>query len=670
MTMDFFSRQEQARRNTGSLVFYFVIAGFGIVAMVCLIVASVIAVIAGFLIEPTQFWIVRDFNKIIVVTAIFTGGTILGLSLVRISELKRGGGDALASMLGGTLIPVDTTDPTFRKVLNVTEETAIAAGIPCPPVYILGREDGINAFAAGYRPQTAIIGVTRGAAELLDRDELQGVIAHEISHILYGDMRLNIRLIGLVHGVMVMGLFGRRLFLRSMGYSGMFSRDAEGGASFFPGVLGGLALMVVGAAGTLVGSFLKASICRQREYLADASAVQFTRNPAGIIGALKKMGGWPIGSQMESNRAEEASHLFIGQTRDSIFRRLLATHPTLEQRIRRLDPSWDGAFPTVDEETRRCMAMASKREIPGLLALARPPAVQELRDNGCGDVAEPAALSSTVGSLEAACLEFARGLMAQIPQSLVLACRNPEHARSLLFALLLSTDEKIRSNQLDALLQLTDIRCHDQVAEFYEIPEIRRPALRQILLDMAIPALRRMPRETYAVFKEVVTLLIHADRRVDLSEWMIHRVLFRRIAPFFGASRDVPMTVEGFAPVIRSVEMLLSCLAHLGKRIREPDERRASAENAFARGAGRLDLSGVSLLPLEASNLAALDNALASLELLTPPWKKQLLEAAAAVVLADGVVTAPQGIVLRGVAEGLDLPMPPLLPGQTIHTTP
>ncbi len=671
--MDFFSRQEQARRNTGSLLFYFAIAGFGVVVMVCLIVAAVIAIIAGFLSDPGQYWIVRDFNKIMVATAVITAAVILGLSLVRINELRHGGGDSLALLLGGTLIPVDTTDPTYRKILNVTEETAIAAGIPCPPVYILGHEEGINAFAAGYRPQTAVIGVTKGAAELLDRDELQGVIAHEMSHVLYGDMRLNIRLIGLIHGVTVMGAFGRRIFLRSLGYGGFISRRVRDGRSFLPGILGGVALMVVGASGTFIGSLLKASICRQREYLADASAVQFTRNPAGIIGALKKMGGWSIGSQLESSRAEEASHLFVGQARGTIFRRLFATHPSLKQRIRLLDPAWDGAFPNVDEETRRSLAMASRREIPGLLALSRHMRTETaLSDAGehCGGTgSEPHDISREVGSLEAACLDYARTVMARIPPWLVQTTRNPEHARSLVFALLLSPSETIRARQLDGLLQLTDIRCHDQVADFFEAEELHQPALRQLLLDMAIPALRRMPRETYAVFKEVVVLLIHADKRVDLSEWMIHRVLIRRIAPFFDAKRDVPMKVEGLAPVIRPVEILLSCLVHLSRRIEDPDERAAAAERAFAKGSERLDLSGITLLPYEDCTLAALDGALNKLELLTPPWKKQLLEASAAVILADGIVAERQGIVLRGVAEGLDLPMPPLLPGQTVHTT-
>lgn len=671
--MDFFARQEQARRNTGSLVFYFVIAGFGVVAMVCLIVAAAIAIISGFLPNDGQYWIVRDFNKIMAVTAFVTGTVTLGLSLARINELRRGGGDSLASMLGGTLIPVDTTDPTYRKILNVTEETAIAAGIPSPPVYILGHEEGINAFAAGYRPQTAVIGVTKGAAELLDRDELQGVIAHELSHVLYGDMRLNIRLIGLIHGVTVMGVFGRRIFLRSLGYGGLVSRRVRDGRSFFPGVLGGLALMVVGAAGTFIGSLLKASICRQREYLADASAVQFTRNPSAIIGALKKMGGWSIGSQLESSRAEEASHLFIGQARSTIFRRLFATHPTLEQRIRRLDPAWDGAFPVVDEETRRSLAMASRREVPGLLALGahvQPQADSSETGQRCGgDGSEPEAVSREVGSLEAACLDYARTLMASLPPWLLQTTRNPEHARSLVFALLLSSDAAVRARQLDGLLLLTDIRCHDQVVEFFEAGDIHVPAMRQLLLDMAVPALRRMPRETYAVFKEAVTMLISADRRVDLTEWMIHRVLIRRIAPFFDANRDVPMKVVGFAPVIRYVEVLLSCLAHLGRRIEDPATRRAATQHSFDKGLELLDISGIQLLAYEDCTLVALDSALNKLELLTPPWKKQLLEASAAVIMADGIVAVRQGIVLRGVAEGLDLPMPPLLPGQTVHTT-
>ncbi|WP_171268311.1 M48 family metallopeptidase [Oceanidesulfovibrio marinus] len=673
-SMDFFARQEQARRNSGSLIFYFVLAGFGIVAMTCLIVAAVIVIILGTFPSLGDSWLARDFNQIMILTAVLTGGFITGLSLDRIRILRRGGGDALARLLGGSLIPVDTTDPTYRKVLNVVEETSIAAGIPAPPVYILEREEGINAFAAGYRPQTAVIGITKGAAELLDRDEIQGVIAHELSHVLYGDMRLNIRLVGLIHGVTVIGLAGRRMLLRSMGYGVVMARGLRSGHSFLPGVLGGLALMVVGSAGTLVGSLLKASICRQREYLADASAVQFTRNPAGIIGALKKMGGWAIGSQLESSNAEEVSHLFIGQVRGALFRRLFSTHPPLNERIRRIDPGWDGSFPVVDEETRRTLAMASRREVPGLMTLEEgfvlgAHAVGAAEQCRVESSAEPDAIADGVGALETGCLEYARQLIAKTPDSLISATRNPEAARCLVFALLLSHDENIRSGQLDDLLQLTDIRCIDQSAALFEAEGLRHPALRQLLLDMAIPALRRMPQERYAVFKEVVDTLIKADRRLDLSEWMIHRMLLRRIAPFFNASRDVPMYIEGFAPVIRHVETMLSCLAHAGRRIQDPDERRAAAEHAFARGADCLDLSAISLLPRELTGLKELDTALNRLEHLRPSCKKELLKAAAAVILADGFVSTAQGFVLRGVAEGLDLPMPPLLPGQDIPTT-
>ena len=258
-------------------------------------------------------------------------------SLYKMAQLA-GGGTVVAERLGGRRVYPNTTDPVERRLLNVVEEMALASGVPVPPVFLLSEEQGINAFAAGYSPSDAVVGVTRGCAQQLTRDQLQGVVAHEFSHILNGDMRLNMRLIGVLHGILLMGLVGREL-LRLVGHSGGGRSRRNDGAA--PLLLIGLAFMVIGFLGLFIGNLIKAAASRQREFLADASAVQFTRNPEGIAGALKRIGAAVFGSKLASPRAAEASHMYFAEGISTLF----ASHPPLHERISRIDPQWDGKFP-------------------------------------------------------------------------------------------------------------------------------------------------------------------------------------------------------------------------------------------------------------------------------------------------------------------------------------
>ncbi len=250
--------------------------------------------------------------------------------------------------MGGTLVPADVQDPLRRRLRNVVEEMAIASGVPVPEIYVLEEESGINAFAAGFTPSDAAVAVTRGTLELLDRDELQGVIAHEFSHILNGDMRLNIRLMGVLFGIMVLGLIGR-LIVRGGHHTSIISSRRDRGAPV--ALVIGLGLMVVGGIGVFFARVIKAGISRQREYLADASAVQFTRQSSGIANALKKIGGYSEGSLIKSADPEEVSHMLFGT--GARFCSLFATHPPLVARIQALDPSFrDTDFPRVDPRQR------------------------------------------------------------------------------------------------------------------------------------------------------------------------------------------------------------------------------------------------------------------------------------------------------------------------------
>ncbi|TJY55952.1 peptidase M48 [Sinimarinibacterium sp. CAU 1509] len=330
--MDFFAHQAQARQHTTVLVVYFVIAIVCIIASVYIASAMIFhatqtqapagAVWTGFVLWDPQLFLYVVIGTLSVVLA---GGLYKTLALSK-------GGSAVAEALGGRLLDIDSVNPDERKLRNVVEEMAIAAGVPMPKIYVLDNDAGINAFAAGHAPQDAAIGITGGGMRLLDRDELQGVIGHEFSHLLNGDMRINIRIMGVLFGIVCLAVIGRLL---------LYSRGG-GGRGRNPMMFIGLALIVIGALGIFFGRLIQAALSRQRELLADASAVQFTRNPAGLSRALQKIGR--VGSQIGSVHAAEANHMFFENGLSKPFIGWMATHPPLEQRIRAIDPSWTGTF--------------------------------------------------------------------------------------------------------------------------------------------------------------------------------------------------------------------------------------------------------------------------------------------------------------------------------------
>ena len=337
--MDFFQRQENARRRTRWLVAYFVGAIFALAGTFYLI-----SLAPYFHANPEKegtFWHFELFRWV-------TGLTLVVIafgSLVKITKLRKGG-HAIALALGGRALPAPATDPDERELQNIVEEMSIASGVPMPGIYVLDREPGINAFASGFRPDEAVIGVTKGAMKFLTRDELQGVIAHEFSHILNGDMRLNLRLVGWLHGILWIAIIGQGLLKGAWRCVPTNSKAEDlkkaGLGLFFMGsILGGI-IYGLGSAGVFFGHMIKSAVARQREFLADAAAVQFTRNPAGLASALKKIGG--MGSQIRSGMAEEASHMFFSNGLRNSWFGFLATHPSLKKRIKLLEPNWNGQF--------------------------------------------------------------------------------------------------------------------------------------------------------------------------------------------------------------------------------------------------------------------------------------------------------------------------------------
>jgi len=628
---NFFENQDRARKKTAVLVFFFAAA---VVAIVATLYALAVGVVGFQGQDPStgamrwnlDWWSPELLAQVVLFTLLVVGGG----SLYKIAQL-RAGGSAVAEGLGGRLLHADTSDPAERRLLNIVEEMAIASGTATPPVYLLDDEAGVNAFAAGFTPNDAAIGVTRGCVESLTRAELQGVIAHEFSHILSGDMRLNLRLIGIIHGILIIGILGYWL-LRSAAWSRVGHRRSDRDNSGAVLLAIGFALMVIGFLGTFFGNLIKASVSRQREFFADASAVQFTRNPAGIAGALKKIGGLDAGSRIEHPNAPEASHMFFGRALPSLF----STHPPLEERIRRLDPSFDR------ELVEAPPATAAAGEVAGFAAGPVGAAVDQ------------------IGAATPAHVDQAARLIASLPAAVTQAAHETWGARAVIYALLLSGDGAVRLEQIECLKLYADEGVLDEVERLASAVGELRATQRMTLIDLAIPALRELSATQYQAFKDNVGAMIAADRKIDVFEWTLQRLLLQHLAPTFEAVRPTRVRFRSFERVAPACEVVLSTLAWAGARTRE------DAESAFADGVRELGLRTLSLVEPERSGLDDLDGALSILDGLAPLRKGELLHACAVAVVADREIVDREADLVRAIADSLGCPMPPLLAGQSL----
>jgi len=646
--MNFFEAQDRARASTTRLVVLFVLAVITLIVLANLLVM----VVLGFASTEGPVGVHTVMQQFDWGTAgavsLGVGAVVLAGSLYKIHALSAGG-KVIAQALGGRALSPDTTDPKERRLLNVVEEIAIASATPVPPVYLLAGEAGINAFAAGFSPRDAVIGVTRGTVDNLGRGELQGVIAHEFSHIFNGDMRLNIRLMGFLNGILVLGIIGYYL-LRSASLSGR--RRSSGGSGAGAMLALGLGLMVIGFAGTFFGNLIKAAVSRQREYLADASAVQFTRDPTGIAGALKKIGALHHGSRVQNPGAAELSHAFFAQGVSGFMQSLAATHPPLEERIRRIDPQWDGRFPALTPQ-----AATGDDERP---AVPAPEAGRENLAAGIGAAAAGAAAAEVAGAIDAMgnpgaeALVQARALLAELPAAVRDAAHEPYGGRAVVYLLLLDRKPQVRERQLALLRERADPGVRALLERL--LPHLDALGIRHRLplLDVAMPALKRLSGAQYEVFRANVLALIEADARVDMLEWSLQRILLDHLDAHFlqppaagGRALD-----PGSSP--RELALILSLLAHAG----HAGER--DAERAFAAAARALGVDGLELCAPSAIRLPALDRAVSTLARLRPPAKRRLLEACVACVAIDQHVAAVELELLRAFSCVLDCPLPPL----------
>ena len=638
--MDFFAAQERAHARTRLLVVYFILGVAGLV--VSLNILAMIGLSAsranGFSLRRHDYYSDGQDDSSGTqlagpvwnpgVSALVTMGTLAivgGACLYKISALRQGG-SAVALSLDARRVSPQTTDLGEKRLRNIVEEMALASGVPVPEIFVL-EEEGINAFAAGFRPEDACVTVTRGALNNLTRDELQGVIAHEFSHILNGDMRLNIQLVGAVFGLLVIAIIGRQIV-----YSLRFSRGRRGGQGVAAIFLAGLALIALGSLGVLFGRLIQAAVARQRERLADASGVQFTRNPEGLANALKKIGGLAAGSRIEHAHVQETAHMFFAPALDGLF----ATHPPLEERIRELEPQWDGRFiipqPVAHEEA------AAPGQIPPALSSILPPPLRNA-----------ATLLAPASVIAAVSLANVRAWRASLPASLATALGDATGCRALVLALALEENAEKRAAQLEKLRQSGESAAAACAALAPD--EAAVPAGQQLpLLELALGGLADLlPADKNSLLARLRDLTSF-DRGPTLHQFALWRVAEYRLKP--RPSRQGSTNPTDYR---NDISVVLSALTDLSTA----DD--AAAQPVFAKGVAALppELAGLSLTQRALATLDRVEMACLRLEGAPFALKKQLLQAGALIAQADGVVEPAEAELLRALAASLGCALPP-----------
>jgi hypothetical protein len=524
---------------------------------------------------------------------------------------------------------------------------AIASGTPAPPVYLLENEPGINAFAAGFSPRDAVIGVTQGTVDHLTREQLQGVIAHEFSHIFNGDMRLNIRLMGVLNGILIVGMIGYYIL-----YSTSYSRHRRGSGKGAGGILAlAIGLMVIGFAGTFFGGLIKASVSRQREYLADASAVQFTRNPNGIAGALKRIGGLEYGSKVDNPGAPEISHAFFAQGISSFMQALAATHPPLAKRILRIDPQWDGKFDYSDKIDRSRDAEA---------AAEMETTTRERITNTVATVAVGAAVADVmqaidqIGNPKQETINYARSLISEMPIAIREAAREPYGARAVIYSLVLDKGQENRAKQLKQLHDHADPDVYALTLALMAEMSGLDIKYRLPLIDITIPALKQLSTNQYKAFRLNLIELIEMDSKIDLLEWSLQKILFSHLDGQFFKLPRTQARYSRTGQVKKEIELILSIMAYAGQK------NQSDAEKAFDSAAQALELNELALRASSEIGLSGIDAALEKLARLKPLAKLGLLKACVASIVHDQRVSPVEVELLRAFSDVLDCPMPPV----------
>ncbi|MEL7311947.1 MAG: M48 family metallopeptidase [Pseudomonadota bacterium] len=626
--MNFFEAQDRSRRNTRWLVVMFGLATILIVVATTTVIELGIAALGQY----QDGYAANPFRLLIIAAAV--AAAILLASALRIAQLG-GGGSKIAQEMGGTLVSGNTTDLKRRRLLNVVEEMAIASGVPVPQVFVLEHEAGINAFAAGFTTADAAVAVTRGTLETLNRAELQGVIAHEFSHILNGDMRLNLRLVGVLFGIIVLGQIGRLLMRSSRGVS--HSRNSRQNGN--PVIFVGIALAVIGAIGVLMARLIRAGVSRQREYLADASAVQFTRQTEGIAGALAKIGAAASGSRLTETDGEQISHMLFANGIRRSWLTAFASHPPLRDRIKALDPALAQRMDQADWSPESIHAEPTVG-VSGFAAYGGQHAV-------AADT-----LAERIGRPDDQDIAVAVSLRAALPANIEDAAHSPEWAFYLALALATTSDDAERRRQLQLLEPQIGTRRVARVDEFAESVHELGPQFRLPIVELCFPALKERPSGQIRFLLDLIDSVIATTSTQTLSQYALRQLLEFSLDASLNPSSAARRTRNfGQKKTLNAAAELIVIVAANGRTA--ADRVQAAAEAGLQALDGR---PASAARDLEESKAILRD-----LQGLIGRDLHRLLRALLKTIAHDGVVTLEEAELMRLICAALDCPLPPII---------
>ena len=656
--MTFFENQNIARRNTRVMIVMFVLAVIGVVIAMDAFIATLYALFQSSDLPDTANISLLDSIRAVPVE-VYQWGALITLALIVIESVKqifklRAGGEAIAAAFGARHIETNTSDALERRLLNIVEEMAIASGVRVPAVYVLDKETGINAFAAGFDVSNSIVAVTRGTLETLNRDELQGVIGHEFSHILNGDMSLNIRMMGVLAGIVLIGSLG--LFIIRCAFE---ADDWRGVIAIFSV---GAIVCIIGFTGLLFARLIKASVSREREFLADSSSVQFTRNPDGIAGALDQIRSCQRGTLIHHRYAEEVSHMFFGQSTKIWFSGLFATHPPIDERIRRANPGFQPArYRKARPAPAAGSASTTDAAIPAAAAGFAGGAAAEAAAGARGsDAAHAWGRSSAdsaalVGTMQAGRVGVAQRLLAALPMGLRERMQNADGACAAVIALLLAPKDSVMEEQLAAARTAGAARLADAAGAIAKDLRDLGPEYHLPVIDLALPAIKSAPAEVRSELLKALEAVIYADRRVSLHEFVVLTLMRSQLAQRSAAAPKVASIAAARAEIV----LVLSLIAYAGCRAGPEGEQEFAA--AFRAGATEMGLADASPINREALPLGAAGAALDRLRGLAPLPKAVLVKGLFAAVTADGTIRVIEAELMRVVGAVIDCPLPPLL---------
>ncbi|MGB5966567.1 MAG: M48 family metallopeptidase [Sulfurimonadaceae bacterium] len=631
--MNFFQEQERSRQHTLWLVVIFFIAVLVLIGVTILFVIGLYLYLddiplANFLVDPFAYVGPRLLYGVVITVV----GVVAGGSVFKYLSLSSGGKN-VAIALGGRQLNRNKADMQEKILLNVVDEMAIASGISTPTVYILD-ESGINAFAAGLTLDDAVIGVTRGAVEKLDREELQGVIAHEFSHIFNGDMRLNLQLTATLHGILLIGLIGR-FILRSMSrtsHSTRSSSNKKGNGGLYVLVLGA-GLFVIGYAGTFFGSIIKANVSRKREYLADATAVQYTRYPRGISGALKKIAYYS--SRLQAPAAETYSHLYFAEGVGSFFSALMATHPPLEERIKKIEPRWSGRFP--DYEKRKVPE-------PKVSKVEREEETKERFVQGA-----IAAAMMSVGQIKEEEVEQVQTEIEALDSKIEERLSDPLGAQAVILSLLYDASHK---DQLFAVVQEENPYLLLEFASFMQEEHMELQKQSALIVSLSLNALKSLSIEQYQRFNTIVETFVTIDKHVSLFEWSLQYIIQRPIEMHLGIRKVPKSTHTHIGAIKEEVEILFSMLV----QTQYDDEQQA--EEAFNKTKKAIQAGALQYHSRELITHDAFLKSVFAIETAKPAIAERIFEGVLHSIKIDGQVSETENAFVHAIAQLMQVPLP------------